>query len=72
MSGANSGPTSNSAIFRDLGTIDPTHHYSTTTIADIYSDQEDRMEEALDTIHNDYFISVSAAAKHFNLKSERV
>ena len=47
-----SGPTSNSAIFRDSITIDPIHHYSITTIADTYSDQEDRMEEALDALHD--------------------
>ena len=65
-------PTSNSAIFRDLRTIDPTHHYLTITMANTYSDQENRMKEALNAIHDDYFISASAAAKHFNLKSRRV
>ena len=60
------------AFFRDLRTIDPTHYYSTTTITNTYSDQEDRMKEALDAIHDGYFISASAAAKHFNLKPRRV
>ena len=41
-------------------------------MADSYSDQEDRMQEALDAIHDGYFISASAAAKHFNLKPRRV
>ena len=41
-------------------------------MADIYSNQEDRMEEALDAIYDDFFISASAAAKHFSLKPRRV
>ena len=41
-------------------------------MADIYSNQEDRIQETLNAINNNYLISVSATAKHFNLKSRRV
>ena len=41
-------------------------------MADSYSNQEDRMEEALDAIHDGLFTSASATAKHFNLKPRRV
>ena len=41
-------------------------------MADTCSDQEDRIEEALDAIHDGHFISASAAARHFNLKPPRV
>ena len=59
-------------VFRDFRTIDLTHYFSIIIMANTYSDQEDYMQEALDAIHDDYFISASAAAKHFNLKSRRV
>ena len=59
-------------VVRDFRTIDPTFYYLIITIANIYSNQENRIKEIVDTIYNNDFISVLATIKYFNLKSRRV